>query len=212
MACENDGKGNKGSPCGECSWEVQRLIGLSPSLAYAVAVGLPLLQYPFTITGDFTADGTPDPILDESPSDDPLDRDFIITGIDVDIQTPNFNAGALFKPEADLAFDYTSGIQATIKRRGLYGQVYDQIPLKAVAKICSEQRPMPLLRDQKLLVSFYVTTPLATGAATNITLTFIAYTCPKDKLFALDLNDTFKKLDDLGYNTCWGRRVFDSAT
>src|ERR1700723_3393040 len=126
MPCDDDPVlGNTGSPCElSCSWEVQSLIGLSPSLAYAVAVGLPLLPYPFTITANFTADGAAEPILNVVPSDDPLNRDFVIERIDIDIQTPNFIPASIFKPQADDFFDSTSGIQATIMRRGIYGQVY----------------------------------------------------------------------------------------
>jgi hypothetical protein len=214
MPCDDDEvKGNAGSPCElACSWEVQSLIGLSPSLAYAVASGLPLLTYPFTITANFTADGAAPPILAQTPSDDPLNRDFVIEEIDVDIQTPNFNTASEFKPQADIFFDSTSGIQTTIKRRGIYGQVYNQIPLKAIPKMVSRKRPMPLLRDQKLLMDFFVTTPLATGGATNITVTFLARTAPHDSIWSLDINKTFERLDKLGYNTCWARRTFASAT
>ena len=90
------------------------------------------MPYPFTITADFTAAGSPAPILDQVTGDDPLDRDILIQKVDVDIQTKDFNTASLFKPEADLAYDYTSGIQATINQRGAFGRQYDQIPLKAV--------------------------------------------------------------------------------
>jgi hypothetical protein len=191
--------------------EVQRLMALSPRLAFAVASGLPLLQYPFTITAGFTAAGIPEPILQQTPSDDPLNRDFLIEEIDVDIQTPNFNTASLFKPEADLAYDYTSGIQGVMKRRGLYGQIYDQIPLKAFPKMVSQGRPMPLLAEQTLLIDFFVTTPLP-SSATNITMTFLARTSPKDWIFSKDLNKIFGCLDELGYNTKGARSIFTSAT
>ena len=193
-----------------CNPEVQRLIALSPRLAYAVMEGLPLVQYPFTTTAGFTAAGTPAPILDQLPSDDPLDRDFLIEGIDVDIQTPNFNTGSLFKPEADLAYDFTSGIQVSIKQRGLYGRQYDQIPLKMLGKMCSEVRPMPLLMEQKLLTSFFVTTALP-SSATNITITWVARTAPRDTVFRMDINKILDCLDAKGYITTWGRKIFEST-
>lgn len=191
--------------------EVQRLIALSPRLAYAVASGLPLIQYPFTITAGFSAAGNPDPVLAQTPSDDPLNRDFLIEEIDVDVQTPKFNTGSLWKPEADLAYDYTSGIQASLTRRGLYGQAYDQMPLKAFPKMVSQGRPMPLLAEQTLLMSFFVTTPLP-SCATNITITFLSRTTPKDWPFSTDLNKIFDCLDTAGYDTRPSRRMFSSAT
>ena len=193
-----------------CDPEVQRLIPLSPRLAYGVMMGLPLIQYPFTTTAGFTAAGSPNPILDALPSDDPLDRDFLIEGIDLDIQTPYFNTGSLFKPEADLAYDYTSGIQVTIEQRGLYGRQYDQIALKALPKICSELRPMPLLMEQKLLTSFFVTTPLP-SSATNITITWIARTCPRDTVFRMDINKAFDCMAAKGYLVDYARRMFAST-
>jgi hypothetical protein len=191
--------------------EVQRLMGLSPWLAYAVMSGYPLLQYPFTITADFSAVGNPDPILAQTPSDDPLNRDFIIEEIDVDIQTPDFNTASLFKPEADLAYNYTSGIQTVMRRRGLYGQIYDQMPLKALPKMVSQGRPMPLLADQTLLMDFYVTTPLPSDA-TNITITFLSRTSSHDWIFKQDIQKIFGCLDEGGYDTRGARRIFQSAT
>jgi len=177
---------------------VQRLIMVSPWLAYAVYLYGPLVQYPFTITADFTASGSPSPILNQVSGDDPLDRDILIEAIDVDIQTKDFNTGSIFKPEADLAYDETSGIQTTITQRGAFGREYDQIPLKAIPKMVSELRPMCLLTEQKLLMSFYVTTPLPSDS-TIITVTFLGRTSVKDAVFRMDINKILDTLEGLGY-------------
>ena len=177
---------------------IQRLIGYSPFLAYAVYLYGPLVQYPFTIQAEFTASGNPAPVLNQVSGDDPLDRDILIEEIDVDIQTKDFNAGSIFKPEADLAYDYTSGIQTTITQRGAFGREYDQISLKAVPKMVSESRPMCLLTEQKLLMSFYVTTPLPSDS-TIITVTFLGCTSVKDAVFRMDINKILDTLEGLGY-------------
>jgi hypothetical protein len=189
---------------------IQRLMMFSPWLAYGVYLYGPLIPYPFTVTAAFTAAGTPAPILDQSPDDNPLSRDLLIEEIDVDIQTKDFNTASLFKPEADLAYDYTSGIQTTIEQRGAFGRQYDQIPLKGMVKMVSERRPLALLKCQKLLMSFYVTTPLPSDS-TVITVTFLAMTCLKDPVFRMDPNLILDKLDALGYVTDQARKVFLSA-
>lgn len=189
---------------------IQRLLMQSPKLAYAEAIYGPLVPYPFTITAGFTAAGTPSPILNQVSGDDPFDRDLLLEGIDVDIQTPYFNAGSLFKPEADIAYDMTSGIQATITQRGAFGRQYDQIPLKALPKVWSEERPGVLLTEQTLLMSFYVTTPLP-SSTTTVTVTFLARTSLKDLVFRMDLDAIFTRLSELGYYTDQARKVFLSA-
>lgn len=190
---------------------IQRLLMLSPRLAYAEAV-YGLSPFPFTVTGSFTAAGSPAPIIQQVPDDNPFDRDLLIEGVDIDIQTKDFNTGSIFKPEADLAYDYTSGIQTTIEFRGAFGQLYDQIPLKAIAdqKMFSEHRPMALLMDQKLLMSFYVTTPLPSDS-TIITVTFLARTSRKDPAMRMGMDVVFDKLDALGYDTTLARPLFLSA-
>jgi hypothetical protein len=197
----------------QCDPEVQRTIALSPWLAYAMAIGVPLDPYPLTITADFSAAGNPDPILEQTPGDDPLNRDFLIEEFDVDIQTTGAgsNAGSIFKPQQDIFYDQTSGIQVAIKRRGLYGKFYDQIPLKALPKMVSRKRPMPLLADQTLLMDFFVTTPLP-AAATNITVSILARSATKDFVFKSDINAIFDCLDKMGYDTVWPRKLFLSAT
>ena len=182
---------------------IQRLIMVSPFLAYSVYLYGPLVQYPFTITANFNASGSPAPILNQVSGDDPLDRDILISAVDVDIQTKDFNTASIFKPEADLAYDETSGIQTTITQRGAFGRQYDQIPLKAVPKMVSDThccggRPMCLLTEQKLLMSFFVTTPLPSDS-TIVTVTFLGLTSVKDAIFRRDINDIFEKLDALGY-------------
>jgi hypothetical protein len=188
---------------------IQRLLMRSPSLAYAAAMYGPLVSYPFTITASFTASGSPAPILNQTSGDDPLDRDILIEDVDVDIQTKDFNTGSLFKPEADLAYDDTSGIQVTITQRGAFGKQYDQIPLKAVPKMV-QRAPMMLLQEQKLLVSFFVTTPLPSDS-TVVTMTFLGLTSLKDPPFRMDPEKLFDKLAELGYYVDQARKVFLSA-
>ncbi|MDE2022192.1 MAG: hypothetical protein KGI71_04780 [Patescibacteria group bacterium] len=189
---------------------IQRLLMMSPRLAYAEVMYGPLVPYPFTITANFTAAGTPAAILDQVSGDDPIDRDLLIEGVDVDIQTPNFNTASLFKPEADLAYDFTSGIETTITQRGAFGRQYDQIPLKALPKVWTEGHPGVLLTEQTLLMSFYVTTPLPSNS-TIITVTFLAMTSLKDRCFRMGMDDVFKALDEAGYFTERARAVFLSA-
>jgi hypothetical protein len=194
---------------------IQRLMMISPWLAYAVYLYGPLVQYPFTITAGFTAAGTPAPILNQTSGDDPLDRDILISSVDVDIQTKDFNTGSLFKPEADLAYDDTSGIQVIITQRGALGRQYDLIPLKAVPKMVSDSnccggRPMCLLAEQKLLVSFFVTTPLPSDS-TIVTMTFLGMTSVKDAVFRMDPSVIFDALDALGYFTDQARKLWLSA-
>ena len=191
--------------------QIQRLLMASPKLAYAEAVYGPLVPYPFTITASFTAAGSPAPIIEQVPDDNPLDRDILIEAVDIDIQTKDFNTGSLFKPEADLAYNYTSGIQATIEQRGSFGRQYNQIPLKAVMSWASKRRPVVLLTEQKLLMSFYVTTPLPSDS-TVITVTFQGRTSLKDVVMRMDVNKVFDALDALGYDTAAARKVFVSAT
>lgn len=189
---------------------IQRLIGYSPFLAYAVYLYGPLVPYPFTITGDFTAAGSPAPILNQVSGDDPIDRDILIERIDVDIQTKDFNTGSVFKPEADLAYDYTSGIQTTITQRGAFGREYDQIPLKAVPQMVDDLRPICLLTEQKLLMSFFVTTPLPSDS-TIVTVTFLGRTSVKDAVFRMDINKILDALDGLGYFVDQARKLWLSA-
>ena len=194
---------------------IQKLIMVSPWLAYAVYLYGPLVQYPFTITAGFSAAGSPAPILNQTSGDDPLDRDILIAAVDIDIQTQHFNTGSLFKPEADLAYDDTSGIQVTIKQRGAFGREYDQIPLKAVPKMvtdtqCCGGRPMCLLTEQKLLVSFFVTTPLPSDS-TIVTMTFLGMTSVKDGVFRKDINVIIDELENLGYYVDQARKLWLSA-
>lgn len=191
---------------------IQRLLMRSPFLAYAVYLYGPLVPYPFTITGNFAAAGSPAPILNQVSGDDPIDRDILIRGVDVDIQTKDFNTGSIFKPEADIAYDYTSGIQATITQRGAFGRQYDQIPLKAIAdkKFASEECPVCLLTEQKLLVSFFVTTPLPSDS-TIVTLTFEGLTSVKDAVFRMDVNKVIDNLEALGYFVDQARELWKSA-
>jgi hypothetical protein len=185
---------------------IQTLIMRSPWLAYAVYLYGPLVPYPFTITADFTAAGSPAPILNQVSGDDPLDRDILIRKVGVDIQTKDFNTASIFKPEADLAYDYTSGIQATVTQRGAFGRQYDQVPLKDIDGIC----PTVLLNDQKLLVSFFVTTPLPSDS-TVVTLTFYGETSLKDAVFRMDPNKIFDCLEQLGYFVDQARKLWLSA-
>jgi len=177
---------------------IQWLLMKSPSLAYGMALYGPLVPYPFTITADFTASGSPSPVLNQVSGDDPLDRDILISAIDVDIQTKDFNTASIFKPEADLAYDETSGIETTITQRGAFGRIYDQIPLKAVPKMVSDKRPICLLKEQKLLMSFFVTTPLPSDS-TIITVTFLGETSVKDPPFRMDPDKMLDALGELGY-------------
>ncbi|HXB28141.1 MAG TPA: hypothetical protein VNV25_25650 [Gemmatimonadaceae bacterium] len=177
---------------------IQWLLMKSPALAYGVVLYGPLVPYPFTITAAFTAAGSPSPILNQVSGDDPLDRDILIPAIDVDIQTKDFNTASIFKPEADLAYDETSGLQVTITQRGAFGKQYDQIPLKAVPKTVSRLDPMCLLEEQKLLMSFFVTTPLPSDS-TVVTVTMLGLTSQKDAVFRMDTNVIFDKLEALGY-------------
>ena len=185
---------------------IQSLLMRSPWLAYAVYLYGPLVSYPFTITADFTASGSPSPILNQVSGDDPLDRDILVRRVGVDIQTKDFATGSIFKPEADLAYDLTSGIQATITQRGAFGKQYDQIPLKDIEGVC----PMMLLTEQKLLVSFFVTTPLPSDS-TIVTLTFYGETSVKDAVFRMDINVIMSKLEELGYFVDQARKLWLSA-
>lgn len=185
---------------------IQKLLMRSPWLAYAVYLYGPLVSYPFTITANFTAAGSPAPILNQVSGDDPLDRDILIHKVGVDIQTKDFNAASIFKPEADLAYDYTSGIQATVTQRGAFGKQYDQIPLKDIDALC----PMMLLTEQKLLVSFFVTTPLPSDS-TVVTLTFYGETSQKDAVFRMDPNKILDSLEALGYFVDQARAFWLSA-
>lgn len=183
--------------------EAQRLLAYSPRLAYAVAIGLPLVPYPFRIVGTFEDSGQPDPLEELLPSTD-LDRDVLIEGIDVDIQTPNFATGGgdgadVMKPQADFYYDETSGIQARLTSRGLFGRQFDYQALKTLPRLVSESRPWCIPLDNKLLCDLQVTTALP-SAGTVVTLSFLARTAPKDAIFRMSIIKIFDCLCELGFD------------
>lgn len=186
--------------------EAQRLVAYSPRLAYAVAIGLPLVPYPFTVTGTFATSGQPEALTELTPSSD-LDRDVLVEAIDVDIQTKDFATGDIMKPQADHFYDETSGIQARLTSRGLFGRRFDYLPLKAIPKLVSDFRPWCIPMDNKLLVDLQVTTPLPSDS-TVVTLSFLARTAPKDSVFRLGIDKIFDCLEEMSIDVAVARRIW----
>lgn len=194
------------TPMLPCYPEAQALVCKSPRLALARAWDVDFVPFVFIVTGTFSTSGAASALLGLQPSK-ALERDLLITAIDVDIQNPNFNPGDEFKPQADWYYDSTSGIQTRWVIDGYNKRSSPYFPLKALPKCADPRTPWTFLEEQQLTLDFTVTTGL-TAAGIVVTATFVSRTPADDSVFRMSSKDAFDNLDALGYFTKTGRKFF----
>ncbi|MHB8563331.1 MAG: hypothetical protein ACYDDA_05165 [Acidiferrobacteraceae bacterium] len=195
--------------------EVQDLISVSPRLALAVAQRKSFVPYVFVVSASWSTSVTPQPLLNVESNPTNIDMDLLILSIDVDVQTPNFNAGSLLKPEADLAYDLTSGIQCDVRIEGFLERATPYFPLKALPSFGTVgagaagafRNPWALLADQNLYMDFIVTTALP-SSSTVITCTYTcAYPVPYG-YYRMDYGKALDELESCGYCIDGARKQF----
>lgn len=196
-------------PCGcPLRQDVIDMMGISPHLALALAEGKRFIPYVFVVSDSWTTTGSPAPLLNVNTDPTNINQDVLILSVDVDIQTKDFNTGAILKPEADLAYDLTSGIQCDVRITGFQATSTPYFPLKALPSFGGVgsgvggafRRPWALLADQEMQMDFSVTTPLPSDS-TVITCTFTC-TTPAQYKYAKDRGKVFDRLAELGYGDC----------
>lgn len=197
----------------ECRQEVVDLLNVSPRLALAVAEGKQFVPYIFVVSDSWTTSGSPDPLLNVPSDPTNIQQDLLIQNIDVDIQTKDFNTGSVLKPEADLAYDLTSGIQCDMRIEGFAERATPYFPLKALPSLGpvgspggAFRRPWVLLADQNLFMDFAVTTPLPSDS-TIVTCTFTCST-PMPYSYKMDQGKACDILEKLGYCVDGARKQF----
>jgi hypothetical protein len=198
----------------ECDPEVQELINVSPRLALAKAEGKQFVPYIFVVTDSWTTSGTPDPLLDVESNPTNIQQDLLVLQVDVDIQTPSFNTGSVLKPEADLAYNQTSGIQCDVRIIGFAERATPYFPLKDLPSFGAVgsgaggtfRKPWALLAEQNLVMDFVVTTPLP-SSSTIITCTFTCAT-PMPYSYRMDQGQACDRLEKMNYCVDLARQQF----